>query len=118
MLALMSDPDAAATSVQAGAAFPFGSGDHVALLGRHYAAHASGHPDATTASDVLALTLVRRHGTGAYWTVGPRLHLVSPRGGAPKISASEARSRDKRRSARRSKAGGRSRPKRPGTRPR
>jgi hypothetical protein len=84
VLALMSDPDAAATSVQAGAAFPFGSGDHVALLGRHYAAHASGHPDATTASDVLALTLVRRHGTGAYWTVGPRLHLVSPRGGAPK----------------------------------
>lgn len=81
-LAVMTDPDAAASCFEAGAAIPLGSRHHLTLLGTHYAAEARTQLSATTASDLLAVSLVRRHGAGASWTVGPRLHLVSPRGGA------------------------------------
>jgi len=80
-VALMSDPDADASSVQAGAAVPFGSRRHVALLATHYAADGRADTDAT-ASDVLALTFVQRSGAGALWALGPRLHVVSPRDAA------------------------------------
>jgi len=84
LLAMMSDPDATASCVEAGAAVPLGSSQHVALLGTHYTTRARAHPGATVNSDALALTLVLRNGTGAYWTVGPRLHVISPAGGARK----------------------------------
>ena len=80
-LELMSDPDATASRVQAGAALPFGSRHHLVFLGTHYAAEERAHPDATSASDALALSLVLRRATGAQWTVGPRLHVISPRDG-------------------------------------
>jgi tetratricopeptide (TPR) repeat protein len=80
-LATMSDPDAGASCIRAGAAVPFQSRYHVALLGTHYAAKARTGPDQMTA-DALAISLVRRQGAGAYWTLGPRLHLLSPRGRA------------------------------------
>jgi hypothetical protein len=80
-LAVMSDPDATASSVQAGAAVPFGSRRHLALLGTRNVADGRTVPDRTT-SDALALTLVQRNGAGASFAVGPRLHVVSPRGGA------------------------------------
>jgi hypothetical protein len=79
-VAVMSDPDAVGSSVQAGAAVPFGSRHHMTLLGTHAAAHGRTNPGLTTASEALALSLVLRQGTGASWTVGPRLHVVSPRG--------------------------------------
>ena len=81
-LALMSDPDGTASSVQAGAAVPFGPRHHLALLGTHNTASGRTHPGARTTSDALALSLVVRHGAGASWMVGPRLHVVTPRGGA------------------------------------
>lgn len=80
-LALMSDPDATASIVRAGAAIPFGSRHHLALLGTRYAADGRTNPVAT-ASDALALSFVRRHGAGAFWTVGPYVHSLSPRGGS------------------------------------
>ena len=78
-LAVMSDPDATASRVQAGAAVPLGSRSHLAVLGTRHAANARVHPDATV-SGGLALSWVFRHGSGASWTVGPRLHVVSPQG--------------------------------------
>ena len=81
LLAVMSDPDASALCAQAGAAIPLGSRNHVALLGTHYAAEGRTSPGATATSDALALTFVLRHGASALWTVGPRLHVVSPAGG-------------------------------------
>ena len=81
-LAVMSDPEATASSVQAGAALHLGSRHHLALLGTHHVARAKSYAGATATSDVLALTYVLRHGAGAYWTAGPSLHAVSPRGGA------------------------------------
>jgi hypothetical protein len=80
-LLVMSDPDATASRVQAGAAVPFGSRRHFALLGTHYAADGRTNPD-VTASDVLALTFVQRNGADGSWAVGPRLQVVSPRGAA------------------------------------
>jgi hypothetical protein len=79
-LALMVDPAATASRVQAGAAIPCGSRHHLALLATRYAADGRSHPDATD-SGVLALSFVR-HGAGAFWTGGPRLHVISPRGSA------------------------------------
>jgi hypothetical protein len=78
-LVVMSDPDATASYVQAGAAIPLGSGHHVALRGGHYTADAKAGPNAT-ASDVLGLSLVLGPRAGAYWTVESSLHAVSPRG--------------------------------------
>jgi len=80
-LAVMSDPDASVSSVQAGAAVPFGSRRHLALLGTRSLAHGRTGPDATEAG-VLALTFVQRSATGATWAVGPSLHVASPRNGA------------------------------------
>ena len=77
-VAVISDPDATASSVQAGAAVPIGSGRHLALLGTHYAADARAHDDAT-ASDVVALTYVQRNAAGGSWSLGPRLHVISER---------------------------------------
>ena len=79
-LAVMSDPEATASSVQAGAALHLGSRHHLALLGTHHVARAKSYAGATATSDVLALTYVLRHGA-AYWTAGPSLHVVSPRSG-------------------------------------
>jgi tetratricopeptide (TPR) repeat protein len=81
-LAVMSDPEAAASCVQAGAAVPFGSRHHLALLGTHAVAEGKRSAHATTASDVLALSVVLQDVAGTSWTVGPRLHVVSPRGSA------------------------------------
>jgi hypothetical protein len=81
-LAFMSDPEATASSVQAGAALHLGSRHHLALLGTHHVARATINRGAAAVSDVLALTYVLRHGAGAYWTAGPSLHVLSPRGGA------------------------------------
>ncbi len=78
-LAVMSDPDATASSVQAGAAVPFGSRRHLALLGTRNVADGRTDPGRMT-SDVLALTFVQRNGAGASYAVGPRLHVVAPRG--------------------------------------
>lgn len=80
-LAVMSDPDATASRVQAGAAVPLGAHHHVALLGTHHAARGKSVAGATTTADALALSFVQRGGAGATWQVGPRLHVVS-RGGA------------------------------------
>ena len=80
-LTLMSDPDATASWVQAGAAVPIGSRYHVALSGSRYAADGRTIPGRTTAG-ALGLSFVLRRAAGAYWMAGPRLHLVSPRGGA------------------------------------
>jgi len=80
-LTVMSDPDATASCVQAGAAVPFGSRRHLALLGTRNVADGRTDPDRTM-SDVLALSLVQRNGAGASFAVGPRLHVVSQRGGA------------------------------------
>jgi hypothetical protein len=80
-LALLSDPDATASRVQAGAAVPLGSRRHLALLGRHSVATGRNGPN-VTASDVLMLTFVQRGAAGASLAVGPRLHLVSPGNGA------------------------------------
>ena len=82
-LSVMSDPDAEASCVQAGAAVPFGSRRHLALLGTHYAADGRTNP-AKAASDVLALTFVQRNASGASLALGPRLHVVTPRGAARK----------------------------------
>src|SRR5204863_115254 len=82
-LSVMSDPDAEASCVQAGAAVPFGSRRHLALLGTHYAADGRTNP-AKAASDVLALTFVQRNAAGASLALGPRLHVVTPRGAARK----------------------------------
>ncbi len=79
-LTVMSDPDATSACVQAGAAVPFGSRYHVALLGSHYNADGKANAAATEA-EVIALSFVRR-AAGAYWTMGPRLHVISPRGGS------------------------------------
>jgi hypothetical protein len=81
-LALLSDPDATATSEQLGAAIPFGTRDRLSLLAKHSAAAGRAVPGAKTQSGSLALTLVHRQGPAGYWTVGPRLHVVSPPGGA------------------------------------
>src|SRR2546422_3757617 len=78
-LTVMSDPDATASRAQAGAAVPFGARHRAALLGLHYLADGRTSSVRTTA-DVLGLSFVLRHGTTAYWTMGPRLHVVSPRG--------------------------------------
>src|SRR5437867_948890 len=75
-LELMSDPDATASRLQPGAAIPIASRRHVALLGTRYAAEAKTNADATT-SAALALLLAVRQGSGATWSVGPRLHVVS-----------------------------------------
>lgn len=80
-LAVMSDPDANASIVKAGAAIPFGSRRHMALLGTRSVAEGRINPDATE-SDVLALTFVQRDAGGGSWAAGPRLHVISPRGGA------------------------------------
>lgn len=82
-LAVMSDPDAAASRVQAGAAVPLGSRSHVTLLGSRFAAEARSGPEATTAHS-LGLSLVLRQGHGTHWTVGPSVHAVASRGGARK----------------------------------
>jgi tetratricopeptide (TPR) repeat protein len=79
-LAFLSDPDATASFVQAGAAIPLGSRRHLALLGKRGVAAGRTDPS-ETASDVLALTFVQGAAGGATWAVGPRLHAVSPRGG-------------------------------------
>ncbi|HYQ88248.1 MAG TPA: hypothetical protein VEU09_01315 [Candidatus Binatia bacterium] len=79
-LSVMSDPDATASVVQAGAAVPLGSRQHLALLGTRWAAEAKSTSGATESAE-LGVSLVRR-GTGASWTVGPRLHVVSARGAA------------------------------------
>lgn len=83
-LAVMSDPEATASCVKAGAAIPIGSRHHLALLGTHYAAEGKIGTGATATSDALALTLVLRHGASGQWTMGPRLHVVSPAGGGPR----------------------------------
>jgi tetratricopeptide (TPR) repeat protein len=80
-LVAMSDPDARASALQAGAAIPFGSGYRAAFLGTHSVAEARSGPAEMTA-DALALSLARRIGAGGYWTLGPRLQAASPRGGA------------------------------------
>jgi hypothetical protein len=82
-LSVMSDPEATASSVQAGVAAPLGSRTRVALLGSHHAASSRTSPEATT-SDALALSLVLQRGAGAYWTVGPELHSISRPGGVPR----------------------------------
>jgi hypothetical protein len=80
-LTVMSDPDATVSSVRAGAAVPFGSRRHLALLGTHSVASGRTGPGATE-SAVLALTFVQRNAASATWAAGPRLHVVSPRGDA------------------------------------
>ena len=77
-LAFVSDPDATASSAQTGAAVPLGSRHHLSIVATRGIARARIGP-AATASDALALTLVRRHAAGASWALGPRVHLVSPR---------------------------------------
>ena len=78
---VMSDPDASASRAQAGVAVPLGSQNHLALLATHQAAEGS-HNTNTTASDAFALSLVLRNRSGASMTVGPRVHVISPEGGA------------------------------------
>jgi len=80
-VAVMSDPEAIASSVQAGAAVPFGSRRHLTLLGTRNVADGRTNPGRTT-SDALALTLVLQNKAGTSFAAGPRLHMVSPRGGA------------------------------------
>jgi len=80
-VALGSDPEATASRVRAGAAVPVGSGRHLAFLGTHDVAERRSGPGATS-SDALALTFVQRNPGGTSWAMGPRLHLVSTRGGA------------------------------------
>jgi hypothetical protein len=79
----MSDPDARASSVQAGAALPFGPRARVTVFGSHWDAKARAGAAATQA-DVLALTLVGPHATGFEWAAGPRVEILSSRGGAPR----------------------------------
>jgi len=81
-LARMSDPDGTASSVQVGAAVPFGASHHVAVRGTHHAARGNGLAPAKAVADVLALVAVLRNGAGASWSAGPSLHVVSPPGGA------------------------------------
>jgi len=81
-MSMVSDPDAIASRVQAGAAIPLGSRQHIALLGTRYAAGARGTPVSST-SAALAVSLVRS-GAGASWMAGPRLDVVAPRGGEPR----------------------------------
>jgi len=80
-LAILSDPNATASTVRAGAAVPLGSGRHLTLLGTRNVADGRNDPD-RTASEELALTVVQRNGAGASWEAGPRLHAISPRGGS------------------------------------
>jgi tetratricopeptide (TPR) repeat protein len=79
----MSDPEATASGVQAGAAVPAGSGRHLVLLGTRAVANQRNGGDAAVSS-VLAATFVRRGTSGASWSAGPRLHLIAPRGSAPR----------------------------------
>ncbi len=79
-LAVMSDPDASASFVRAGAAIPFGSRRHLTLLGTHYAADGRRTTGATE-SGALALTFVERAATGGSLALGPRLHVISGRDG-------------------------------------
>ena len=80
-LVVMSDPDAVASCVQAGAAVPLGSRRHLALLGTRNVADGRTDGEATV-SDVLALSFVQRNAAGASWAAGPRIHAISPQGGA------------------------------------
>ena len=77
---VMSDPQANASRVDAGAAIPAGPHRHVALLGTRYAATAT-NDRVATASGALALSLVE-NGAGRSWSVGPRLHAVARPGSA------------------------------------
>lgn len=78
-VAALSDPDATAVRGQAGVAIPFGSLHHLTILAAHSDAEATGTADAT-ASDKLAITCVLRHRSGAWMSVGPSFHMVSPQG--------------------------------------
>jgi hypothetical protein len=87
-LAVTTDPGATSSRVQAGAAVACGSGRRLALLGTRYDANSRSSQDAT-ASAALALSFVR-HGAGASWTLGPRLHVISPRGARTDVGAGGA----------------------------
>lgn len=77
LITLLSDPDAKASSGQVGAAIPIGSRDHVSVLATHAVATDRIHAGVKAQSDVLAVNLVHRRGTGGLWTAGPRLHRIS-----------------------------------------
>ncbi|MGH9868509.1 MAG: tetratricopeptide repeat protein [Candidatus Polarisedimenticolia bacterium] len=76
---VLADPDATASRLQAGAAVPFGSLHHLTALAARSDAEATGSTDAT-AADYLALSCVLRHRSGAWMSVGPSLHVISPQG--------------------------------------
>ena len=77
----MSDPDAHASSLRAGASLPFGSGMRASALGSHWDARAQAGGAAMQA-DLLALTLAGRRATGADWAIGPSAEMLRPNDGA------------------------------------
>jgi tetratricopeptide (TPR) repeat protein len=80
-LSVISDPDADASTLEAGAAVPVGAGNHLALLAARSAAAGRKTPYETEAA-AIALALVRPRGAGPSWSLGPSLHVISPKGGA------------------------------------
>lgn len=80
-LEVTSDPGALASRVRAGAAIPFGSCEHVTLIGSQYKAEAR-QGSSTTKAEALALSVAQRRTTGAYWTLGVGVHRIWPAGAA------------------------------------
>jgi len=77
----MSDPDARASSLRAGASWPFGPGTRATVLGSHWDAEPRAGGAAMQA-DLLGLTLARHRASGAGWAIGPFAEMLAPRGGA------------------------------------
>lgn len=80
-VSLISDPDADASTVKAGAAIPVGARNHIALLASRYAAEGRTTSDETEAG-AIGFALVRPGGAGPSWSLGPSLHVIAPKGDA------------------------------------
>ena len=80
LVALISEPDARASRVQAGVALPLGSRDRLTILATRGAATSRTIAGTSVPSAAVALTLVVPGPAGGYWSLGPRVHAVSTAG--------------------------------------
>src|SRR5262249_8620092 len=76
---VMTEPEASASRVQAGAAIPVGPQRHVALLGTRYAATPTTRPPAPTSPPPPTSPVENR--ARLSWPAGTRLHDAATRGG-------------------------------------
>jgi tetratricopeptide (TPR) repeat protein len=87
LVSALSDPDASAAIVRAGAAIPVASRNHLTVLASRYAARARRAGVAPMNAYDVALSLVGAHPTGGLWMAGPRLHAAARAGETPRDPA-------------------------------